>query len=68
MGWFARTVAMRRCGHCQRPLGIALWSWSGRVFVTTHGLCDRCFRQLLSASAPASTATPSLHAPPRGAI
>jgi len=43
MGRLARTLARRRCGQCERDLGLALWPWSGQWFVTTHGLCDGCF-------------------------
>lgn len=43
-----RTLAKRRCGHCQRTLGVSLWPWSGRPVVVTHGLCRRCYRALLA--------------------
>jgi hypothetical protein len=43
MGRLARTLARRRCARCTRDLGLALWPWSGRWFVTTHGLCDPCY-------------------------
>ena len=42
------TFALRRCGCCERPLGVALWPWSGRLFVTTHGLCHRCYDLLVA--------------------
>ncbi len=43
----ARTVARRRCGTCGRTLGLALWPWSGKLFLTTHGLCDDCFKKVV---------------------
>jgi len=43
------TLVLRRCGQCDRPLGLRIWPWSGHLFVTTHGLCDRCYGALLAA-------------------
>jgi hypothetical protein len=43
MGRLARTLARRRCGSCERTIGLSLWPWSGHWFVTTHGLCDACY-------------------------
>jgi hypothetical protein len=45
MGRLARTVAQRRCGRCERMLGLSLWPWSGRWLVVTHGLCDACYAE-----------------------
>lgn len=40
------TLVVRRCGTCNRVLGVAVWRWSGRLWVETHGYCDDCFAQL----------------------
>ncbi len=50
------TVARRRCGKCGRTLGLALWPWSGKLFLTTHGLCDDCFRKVMRKSRPRARA------------
>ncbi len=39
------TLARRRCASCHRTTGYALWPWSGRVFVTSHGLCRGCLQR-----------------------
>jgi hypothetical protein len=44
------TVARRMCAACRRHLGFALWTWSGSVFVTSHGLCRRCVLHLRATS------------------
>ncbi len=40
------TLVVRRCGTCNRILGVAVWRWSGRFWVETHGYCDDCFARL----------------------
>jgi hypothetical protein len=40
------TLVVRRCGTCNRILGVAVWRWSGRLWVETHGYCDDCFARL----------------------
>ncbi len=44
------TLARRVCAVCHRTTGFALWTWSGRVFVTSHGFCRRCAARLEPAS------------------
>lgn len=41
------TLARRRCCACRRTTAIQLWPWSGRLAVTTHGLCEPCRRELI---------------------
>ncbi len=39
------TLARKVCFDCGWTTGLRLWRWSGRAFVTSHGLCRRCFHQ-----------------------
>jgi len=55
------TVARRVCASCQRTTGLALWRWTGRAFLTTHGLCRRCLDRAL---APTSVRRQSADAAP----
>ena len=36
------TLARRSCSDCSRTFGFAIWPWSGRVLVTSHGFCGDC--------------------------
>jgi hypothetical protein len=44
------TLARRVCAVCHRTTGFALWAWSGRIFVTSHGFCRRCVARVELAS------------------
>jgi hypothetical protein len=37
-----RTLVRRRCSYCGRTMGFSLWAFRGRLFTTTHGLCEPC--------------------------
>ena len=39
------TLAWRTCEACGRGGGCAVWPWSGRLVVTTHGICDACLHE-----------------------
>lgn len=40
------TLARKICSDCRRTMQLAVWPWSGRAFVTSHGLCRRCLHRL----------------------
>jgi hypothetical protein len=39
------TIARHRCMDCRRTTRLAIWPWSGRLLVKSHGLCRGCRRE-----------------------
>jgi hypothetical protein len=50
------TFARRCCVDCRRTTALEIWPWSGRLLVTSHGLCAACLEEREPTLSPAGGA------------